>query len=173
MIPEIREIPGFPGYGASADGRIWSSWKWGRKEIGPTWREMTQRRKRGTRYQQVNIGPYKGQICTGVHRLVAAAFFGPIPEGMEVNHLDGNPENNTPLNLEIVTRLQNEVHALANGLKPRGESHGCAIYTEAQIRALKQDAAVGGMTQKQLAEVHGIKLPTVQAILTGRQWTHV
>ena len=42
-----------------------------------------------------------------VHRLVAARYIGPCPEGMEVNHKDGNRENNHYLNLEYVTHAEN------------------------------------------------------------------
>lgn len=169
----MKPIPGFPGYYATEDGRIWSQWKQGHRELGSVWREVKTQTKRGARYLEAHIGPAGQQKTVSVHRLVVYAFLGPIPEGMEVNHLDGNPRNNALDNLVVVTPQENEAHAQANGLKPRGEGHGRAIYTEAQIRAMKQDAAAGGMTQKQLAEVHGIKLPTVQAILSGRQWTHV
>lgn len=58
-----------------------------------------------------------------VHRLVADAFIGDIT-GKEINHKDGDKHNNTPSNLEIVTRLQNEQHAWATGLKNMtGKNH--------------------------------------------------
>lgn len=46
-----------------------------------------------------------------VHRLVCEAFFGPIPQGMTVNHKDGDKQNNALNNLEIVTYSQNHLHA--------------------------------------------------------------
>lgn len=42
-----------------------------------------------------------------VHRLVAAAFHGPCPEGLEVRHLDGVRTNNVPTNLAYGTHAEN------------------------------------------------------------------
>ena len=173
MKPEIREVPGLEGYGASADGRIWSRWKWGRRELTSNWREVAQRTKRGRRHMMARLGPVRAQRTYQVHRLVATAFIGPIPDGMVVNHKDGDPKNNRPENLEICTPQWNEIHAFLNGRKPKGEGHGNAIYSETTIKAIKEEYAAGGVTQRQLSEKHNVKLPTVQAVISGRMWKHV
>lgn len=51
-----------------------------------------------------------------VHRLVAQAFI-PNPESLpEINHKDGNKQNNNVDNLEWVTGKQNRLHAYLTGL---------------------------------------------------------
>lgn len=45
-----------------------------------------------------------------VHRLVAPAFFGPIPAGKEINHRDGDKTNNHISNLEYMTHSENHFH---------------------------------------------------------------
>ena len=42
-----------------------------------------------------------------VHDLVAAAFIGPKPSGLTVDHGDRNKRNNAATNLEYVTNLEN------------------------------------------------------------------
>lgn len=42
-----------------------------------------------------------------VHRLVWETFVGKIPEGYELDHIDGNPQNNRLENLRCVTHLEN------------------------------------------------------------------
>jgi hypothetical protein len=50
-----------------------------------------------------------------VHRLVWEQFNGPIPEGMVINHIDGNKKNNDLNNLELVTHAENIRHAFESG----------------------------------------------------------
>lgn len=46
----------------------------------------------------------------GVHRLVAAAFIGPAPAGTEVNHRNGNKNDNSVENLEYIDHGDNILH---------------------------------------------------------------
>ena len=63
-----------------------------------------------------------GYICvkmhnrrTPLHRLVADHFLGPKPDGMVVNHLDCNKENNARENLEYTTIAGNIAHSIIHG----------------------------------------------------------
>lgn len=58
-------------------------------------------------------------VCIGgelklVHCLVIEAFKGPVPEGYETDHLDGNKLNNSLYNLELVTHSENMKRAVRN-----------------------------------------------------------
>lgn len=61
---------------------------------------------------------FDGQrLPTSVHRLVARAFLTSDPGRPEVNHIDGNKQNNAPGNLEWTTRSLNMIHARDIGLR--------------------------------------------------------
>jgi len=54
-----------------------------------------------------------------IHRLVALTFLDNSDNKEIVNHIDGNKLNNNIENLEWVTRLENSLHAINNGLIKR------------------------------------------------------
>jgi hypothetical protein len=70
----------------------------------------------GYRYAMIALSNGKQRNCR-VHRLVAQYFL-PNPDNMnEVNHKDGNKDNNHVSNLEWCTRSHNVKHSFDTGLK--------------------------------------------------------
>lgn len=76
-----------------------------------------------------------------VHRLVATAFI-PNPLNLpQVNHIDGNKDNNHVSNLEWCTQSYNQKHAYDHGLKDiRKMSEHCALrkLTPEQVKYIKE-----------------------------------
>ncbi len=99
--------------------------------------------------------------------LVADAFLGPRPEGMQVNHKDGNPAVNWALNLEYTTPLENTRHAIENGLRGYGNAR-LRPEDVREIRRLK-----GSMRQKEIAAKFGVSKGQVQKIHQGECWVHI
>lgn len=104
-----------------------------------------------------------------VHHLVAGAFIGPRPDGMVINHKDGNKSNNCADNLEYVTQKQNSVHSYETGMSPCGSRHYKAkLNTEtlAKCRALR----ARGMMWKDIAVELGVSKNTVYRAFHGETY---
>lgn len=110
-----------------------------------------------------------------VHRLMYVAFVGPIPSDREINHIDGNKQNNVLSNLELVTRRENIHHAIALGLmNVIGEANSQARVTEEQVKRIRSQYRFGGGPgYKALAKAYGLPWGTVRNIVTRRTWKHV
>ena len=79
-------------------------------------------------YLSILLCNNNGKKKYNVHRLVAEAFI-PNPDNLpQVNHIDGNKENNQVNNLEWCTNGYNEAHAYKLGLKSKnyGSKNGMA-----------------------------------------------
>jgi len=61
-------------------------------------------------YKFVNLSVENNTKQDYIHRIVAKAFIGNIPDGFEVNHLNKDKSDNRLCNLEIVTKRGNGVH---------------------------------------------------------------
>ena len=78
-----------------------------------------------------------------VHVLVAKTFI-PNPENKpEVNHENGNKNDNRIENLTWVTRSENIQHALKLGLVKTGCEHCNAVLTAKQVREIRRDCVPG------------------------------
>lgn len=77
-------------------------------------------RKANNGYISVSLCKDGIEKTFNVHRLVAKTFIQNPNNLPEVNHIDGNKENNCVDNLEWVTRSENMQHSLKTGLfKPK------------------------------------------------------
>lgn len=68
-------------------------------------------------YLRVSLCKDGTALSVLVHRIVAKAFCLGHQEGYDVNHIDGDKQNNIPSNLEWVTRQQNIQHSFDNKLQ--------------------------------------------------------
>ena len=115
-----------------------------------------------------------------IHRLVAEAFIGPIPDGNEINHIDGCKTNNSVGNLEIVTRSENIRHAFKHGFydSPRagfqsGSANLNAKLKESDVIHILLCLRLDVSTVRELAKRHGVNPETVYDIVHGKTWKHV
>lgn len=107
-----------------------------------------------------------------VHRLVALAFVLNPDSKPCVNHKDGNKHNNAADNLEWVTYSENTQHAIDTGLmKMRGEDNPNAIFTEQQVREMRQ--LKNTMPVKDIAISYGCGPEAVRQVINNRCWKHI
>ena len=107
-----------------------------------------------------------------VHRLVAAAFIGPCPEGKQVNHIDGVATNNRLENLEYVTPSENSLHSFALGMSSQtGEENSCHKLTEDNVREIL--SLIGTEAQWKIGKRFGVNQSVISRIYTGNAWTCV
>ena len=112
-----------------------------------------------------------------VHILVAEAFLGPKPEGLQANHKDGNRANPCLENLEYLTASENTqdgINRFGRWYGAVGEKHGMAILTEEQVRCIRTEYVPYKVPYRVFAERYGVSLSTVGEAATGnRTWRSV
>lgn len=163
-MTEWRKIEGWP-YEVSNAGQV--------RRIGLT-RCLCPNLDKSTGYLKVHMSDINGagEATPPIHKLVATAFLGPCPQGLQVNHKDTNKQNNAASNLEYLTQLGNAQHAKANGRSPRGERNGQAKLTAQQVLEARRLHGEGWNGQ-QLARKYHITHGAMRDILRGKNWKHL
>jgi hypothetical protein len=126
------------------------------------------------RYAVVQLSACGRARTKYVHLLVAAAFV-PNPNGKPtVNHRNGIKGDNRADNLEWATQSENNQHAHDTGLarSPRGELHRSAKVTAADIPVIRARIAAGE-SYRTIAADYGVRYQSIQAIRSGRSWSHI
>jgi len=112
------------------------------------------------------------------HIMVWEAFKCPIPEGFEVNHKDGDRNNPSIDNLELLTKSENHKHAYRVlkrriNVRPQlGAKNGSSKLTESQVIEIRKRHASGD-TQQRLAHEFGVSQPMIGFITRREKWQHI
>ena len=104
------------------------------------------------------------------HRLVYQYFYGDIPNGMTINHINGKVDDNRPTNLELMTMGEQNSHAVKIGHRSMsGEDNNNSILSESDVASIRVLAG-GGMMQKDIARQFGVSRSQVSRIVNGKAW---
>lgn len=164
-----REIPDFPTYRITEDGRLFnrSRRSTNPKRPWPRWREYHLHvDKRGYALCQLTNGKTKRVV--NLHRLLAEVFI-PNPDSLPcVRHLDGNARNSVVANLAWGTYSDNE-----NDKKRHGTFMGAVISNskltrEQRVNALERVRS--GESHTAVAKSLNVTRSTIGRLAAGKTW---
>ncbi len=158
----MKDIPRFPNYAITRDGRVWSK---KRTTTKGGWLKPG-RHKFG--YPQVGLCKNSKRYQCCIHHIVLETYVGPCPEGMECRHLNGDPTDNRLGNLCWGTRAENHYDAVKHG------THiGNRKFTEEQVWRVFNTYHDGTYNQQELADYFGVGWGTIHGIVTKRTWRYL
>ena len=155
----------FPGYYISSEGNVLSDRSGKRTKLTPS--------LRNGRYLAVSLYSRKGDKKTrSIHVLVAEAFIGERPEGLQIRHLNGDKKDNRVENLAYGTAEENYEDRRKHGICNTGSRHGKTDLTEQDILEIRKRFA-GGEDRDALKAEFKLTTASLSKIVLGKTWTHV
>lgn len=108
-----------------------------------------------------------------VHRLLAKTFINNPLNKPCINHKNGIKNDNRLDNLEWVTILENNLHAINNGFKKplKGEKHNFVKINISQVYMIRDEWATGLFKQHEIALKHGLKQSQISRIVNYKRWS--
>jgi hypothetical protein len=129
--------------------------------------------RRGKPIRKKCRGGYIQIDCHGrhmgmAHRVMWESVHGPIPAGMQINHINGIKGDNRIANLELVTPSENALHAYRIGLaSASGDRNGRAKLSWTEVQEIR---SATGVSRRHLASLYGVSPKTISEIQLGRRW---
>lgn len=168
MLP----LPGFPGYFATTDGVIWSTWRRGPGGYAAQAPRPLKDAPDGRGYRKVTLVSGKRRCTRTVHRLILETFVGFSCRGEEARHLNGNRTDNRLDNLAWGTSRQNQADRASHGTVPNGESHPASKISTRDVqilRSMHQRGTSAAAAARQL----GVNYQTAYDAIARKTWRHV
>ena len=144
--------------------------------------------KPSTRKEYLRVALYRDRKrhFKSLHRLVAEAFI-PNPNDLpQINHIDGNKQNNNVNNLEWCDNSYNQLHAWRLGLQHRTEKHEKQIeklsehnkktkrtLTRDQVVYIRQNYQRGKKSYKYFADMFGVSQKTIEYVVKYLRYKEV
>lgn len=177
-MEEWRAIPGYGNhYEASSDGRIKSRSRVvvKRHSSGKTMNQHYPERifsdfqcdKDGYSKLHISVGGKKETVL--VHRMVLLAFDRAPKDGELGLHRNGDPSDNSPLNLYWGTHQQNMIDRKRHGNYAVGDAHPMAKLSAEQALEIKTSKESGVLIARRI----GISQQVVSNIRVGKTWRHI
>jgi hypothetical protein len=125
-------------------------------------------------YLQVSIIRGKNRYHVSAHRLVYRYFYGKIPEGLTINHINGIKDDNRPSNLELATLSQQGRHSIdvLGKTFSKGSDRWNAKLTSDQILEIRKRANKGEK-QRDLAKEYRVCFQHISGIVNRRYWAWI
>ena len=153
-----KKIEGYEKYSINESGEVIST-QWGKKrKLKP--QRASQSRKGYYQVRLFSEEQKKGKLQY-IHRLVWETFRGEIPKGLEIDHLDGNPSNNSLSNLQLLSRRDN-TYKYQRETKDR-------LLRDNRDELIKDYETLGRF--KDVAEKWGVSITAVNRVIRNRVHT--
>lgn len=111
---------------------------------------------------------YFKQRVVPLHRVVAMCFCPGYEDGMVVDHIDGNKQNNRADNLEWVTQKENIRRSRETHLQPNSAKTYAGKLTEEERNAVIEMANSGKYSRRELASLFNVSHTTICSIINHR-----
>ena len=127
----------------------------------------------GSGYKKISLINGNDRKSFYIHRLVAETFIKNINGLKEVNHKDGDKENNISSNLEWCTHSENIKHAYDNSLIPdrKGENHPRTELTNKDILNIRKLKGLFKIVE--IAKKYSVSRYVISIIINKKSWKHI
>lgn len=161
-----------------SDGTIWRvrkrGWdRWKKEAVSRLCRRVRAEHDQGEYFQvRAMMNGKRGYALA--HRMVYLHFQGPIPNGLTINHENGNKKDNRPENLTLATNSEQQLHAtrvlkVGHACRQYGERNSMAKLTAQQVTEIRSRRNAGERL-KTIAMDFNVTDRTISKIALGHRW---